>query len=195
MAKPIAPSVQQSESKIAGLLDQMKAVIRRSGLNDDQLQAIRDSGRLSKEFGKLLATIALQISGVFTFLVDYTKTAAQLIEEAAFDYKFVYADIPNRGKGQSTAHIQAVHLNRVITNRELVKELPNLVDPITALHFAISHPDEQRKYPLVTVWQDEAGRFFYLILSESAGGRELSVRGNGSGGGWDEDCRFLVFSK
>lgn len=75
MAKPIAPStsVEQSESKIAGLLDQLKAVIRRSGLNDDQLQAIRDSGRLPTMFEPVFQQLAAIVVNVVRITITSVK--------------------------------------------------------------------------------------------------------------------------
>ncbi len=75
MAKAIAPStsVEQSESKIAGLLDQIKAVIRRSGLNDDQLQAMRDSGRLPTEFEPMFQKLAVVVCNVVRLVISRAK--------------------------------------------------------------------------------------------------------------------------
>ncbi|MBI3952685.1 MAG: hypothetical protein HY336_01885 [Candidatus Doudnabacteria bacterium] len=75
MAKAIAPSVsvEQSESKIAGLLDQLKAVIRHSGLNDDQLQAIRDSGRLPVDFEPVFAKLAAVVCNAIRLTISTVK--------------------------------------------------------------------------------------------------------------------------
>lgn len=75
MAKPIAPStsVEQSEVKIAGLLDQLKAVIRRSGLNNDQLQAIRDSGQLPTMFELVFQRLAAVVINVVRLAITTPK--------------------------------------------------------------------------------------------------------------------------
>jgi|GEM_PF-7048340 len=73
MAKPIAPSVVQSESKIAGLLDQLKAVIRRSGLSNDQLQAIRDSSLLTVEFEPLLHRLSAVVCNFIRVAIGPVK--------------------------------------------------------------------------------------------------------------------------
>jgi hypothetical protein len=76
MAKPIAPSTSeqvQSESKVGGLLDQLRAVIRRSGLNDDQLQAIRDSGQLPTMFEPVFQQLVAIVVNVVRLTITSVK--------------------------------------------------------------------------------------------------------------------------
>jgi hypothetical protein len=102
MVKLIAPSEQvvQSESKVAGLLDQLKAVIRRSGLNNEQLQAIRDSGRLptmfETEFKRLAEIVVNAVRLRVTSIKEFTKpnSMKQLVkgndrlEPGVYEYTF-----------------------------------------------------------------------------------------------------------
>ena len=77
MDKPIAPStseqVQQSESKVGGLFDQVRPVIRRSNLNDDQLQAIRDSGQLPTLFESVWARLAAIVCNIVRLAITTPK--------------------------------------------------------------------------------------------------------------------------
>ena len=76
MANPIAPSTSeqvQSESKIGGLFDQLRLVIRRSNLNDDQLQAIRDSSQLPTLLESVWARLAAIVCNIVRLPITTPK--------------------------------------------------------------------------------------------------------------------------
>lgn len=76
MANPIAPSTSeqvQSESKIGGLFDQLRPVIRRSNLSDGQLQAIRDSGQLPTLFESVWARLAAIVCNIVRLTITTPK--------------------------------------------------------------------------------------------------------------------------
>lgn len=196
----IASSKPPSDRQVGMFFDKLRLRIgkriRDFGLTSQELQAVSSDGLREVEEGflSLLQFVVQKLGTIVDLTVDYGRAASELIEEARFDWKYLGIspeNIPVVGKGRKTVRVHQVHLNRVIYTRDLVNELPNMLDPIAALHYAIKHPDEQRKYSLAVVWKigDE---YFYLILDEDDGERGLDVDQVLPDGRWFESYRFLV---
>ena len=139
---------------------------------------------------------------------------AAMIEKGNFDSAMDYVGLQHRQSMLQTRFgdvaVSAVHIGRPITNADLVKELPNLVDPLTALNFAAQLGFVQQARPTATVWTEEGEEVvkgkegeedtirkttFYncLILAETQG-RSLSIyRASGPDVRWHEDYDFLIF--
>lgn len=145
--------------------------------------------------------VVSSIASIFTILVDYSQSLAQMISSGKYDW--VNSDITEEhfptGKagGKAEFHLELLHFNKVMFSDQVLTEMKKRsLRPATLselLAFGEKYPEEQRKYPIValgSVWRHWGGRRRVPFLCSYADGRGLGLRWFGYG--WVGGCRFLA---
>jgi len=137
---------------------------------------------------------------IFKVAVNYARPLMEMIRAGKYDY--VNSDIiakhfPVKGKDILPVELELVHLNKYISSDDAIAEIkqrgfrPAKIEELLA--FGEKYPEEQRKYPIVTlgsVWQHWYGGRSVPYLYRHDGRRGLDL--NCFEYVWNEDCRFLV---
>lgn len=127
--------------------------------------------------------------------VNYSQSLKTLVKAGKFDYQYINSGFSfNTEKKTATLEVELLHLNKVLTTKEVLEEVKQrgfrLLTIQEALEFAHQYPDEQRKNWLATI----DVQLWCLILSRDGSKRYLNVHQCHLGHNWREDCRFLVAS-
>ena len=139
-------------------------------------------------------------ANIFKVAVNYARPLMEMIRAGKYDY--VNSDIiakhfPVKGKDILPVELELVHLNKYISSDDAIAEIkqrgfrPAKIEELLA--FGEKYPEEQRKYPIVTlgsVWQHWYGGRSVPYLYRHDGRRGLDL--NCFEYVWNEDCRFLV---
>ncbi|MFA6454295.1 MAG: hypothetical protein WCV70_00325 [Patescibacteria group bacterium] len=156
---------------------------------------------LEKRFQDFISTFLIPVD------YDEPEAIAKAIEMNKFDWKYVGlspAEIPLVGTGRAIWDVHEVPFGRMMYNSDLPNALKQrgeelgykggfkFVDPLTALRFAWTKPDRQKKHQLAISFIDKGGRSWSLCLSENNGERHLYVYQFNPGDSWDEHVRFLA---
>lgn len=148
--------------------------------------------------------VAAAAQNIFSIVVDYSKSLAEMITSGNYDSKnsdITEENFPGkRNKGTEEVRLELIHLNRVISSKKALSEfdrmgfragtLPEL------LAFGAKYPDEQRKYPVVglgSVSRRLDGGRGVAGLGRDGSGRSLGL--GWFGGSWGPGCRFLAVRK
>jgi len=187
--------------------NQIADIIRQiadSGINRAQLQALRESGRLSALLREYMEDESSE-PNTYTVTVDYDQPLADMIKAGRYDWTNVditveHFPVKKRESGEVELHV--VHFGRSMTTKEVLVELdkrglrPAELPELLALGAA--HPDLQRKYSLVALgsgWQNPVGGVDVPFLLGHDGRRSLNLDWNDPGHRWYDGCRFVAVSK
>src|SRR4051812_20030954 len=119
-------------------------------------QAISDAQAISKPSQKRSEVIKLP--------VDYGLSVPQLVVANRFNARALVTTIglPLCGVGQMLMAVQDIELKRDMSFEELLEAYPNLVDWVTALHYALGQPHLQVNHRYATVRRGSDGLFWSL---------------------------------
>ena len=217
--KNLSPSKKGiSSGQVGKLKDMLEHGINKSTVFQNTLTAEVD--RFVKKVGpdlrdawvELLKRRFQDFIDIFRIPVDYdeydeSEAIARAIEAAEFDEKYVRlasVQIPLVGTGRVVREVHEVHFGRVMYNRDLPNALKErgeelgfkngfkFADPLTALRFAGTNPNQQRKYPLAILFTDHACQLWSLCLHGHSGGRHLNICRSGPDDNWHGLVRFLA---
>ncbi len=159
--------------------------------------------------GKAIKKAKSSAEGMFRVFVSYTQPLSDLIKSAEFNW--VNSDItekhfpinqrPNGAVEMKVFTVQdLVGATRSVTSKEVIQEMDNRgyrpAELPELLAFAMTNPDEQRKYPIVSlgsIWQDWLGDQGVPYLWGGGFGRSLYL--GWFDDGWDSRYRFLAVRK
>jgi len=85
-----------------------------------------------------------------------------------------------------------VPLGQVRTSKEILGLYPKILNPAEFFALGAKFPGEQRDNPIVDIWLDAVGRFWYAILDVGGGQRSVDVYRNHPDLKWYERCRVPV---
>jgi hypothetical protein len=110
----------------------------------------------------------------FTFIVDPKKTVPELLQACAFSHQVIpdpklLEELPAPSRYR-VVQVDAVEVVSA-TTAELVAQVPNRVDPNTALHLLSRYQDTGGT--LFTVWKNQDGDYGCLSRTEREGRREF----------------------
>ncbi len=141
--------------------------------------------------------------------VDYGEpnAIAKAIDEGKFEWKYVGLapeSIPLVGAGKVNREVHEVPFDKIMYNCDLPNALKErgkelgyangfkFADPLTALRYAATLPDRQRKYPLAILFTDVNGQLWYLYLHVNVTERGLNVSQDSPDNYWGGHVRFLA---
>lgn len=140
---------------------------------------------------------------VFPVTINLDMSLADMIK--AGDYGWVNENImaehfPVEGEGEYSVELEYYRFDRAVRGAEAIKLLDEAgFRPATLaelLVFGATHPEEQRKFPIVAVgssWRVRDSNLYVPCLCGHSGGRSLGLCWFGRE--FDSDYRFLVARK
>ena len=173
-------------------------------LGDDAFNWLISSDNLAKvrEFVDQQMA-AEEVGKTYTVTINYSKSLKEMIKVGEYDYH--HSDItaenfPIEGEGTVEVNLQLIHLNEVLSTKEVLAELdkqgmrPATLAELLALGWMFK--ELQREFPIValgSVWRNRNGHRDVPYLISRGSDRDLNLR-------WDDDawgghCRFLAVRK
>jgi len=147
----------------------------------------------------------MEVYKVYGVMVDYNLSLAEMIK--AGQYELINDDItgenfPIRGTGQQEVELMLVHLNRIVTTREVLEYLNSQgLEPAKIEHllaFGAVYPDAQREFPIVALGSSfvaDGGSRYYPYLRSDGHERRLNLSWDDADDHWGGSCRFLALRK
>lgn len=137
-----------------------------------------------------------------TLQVNYDLRLEAAVKAGKYDWVDGYISdkhFPSKRSGLAEIGIQLVHFNKVMSSKDILKELDEMglrpAELSELLAFGAKYPDEQRKYPIValgSVWHGWYDCQYVPCLERCGGKRGLDSR---FAYGWNECNRFLAVGK
>ena len=156
-----------------------------------------------KKAGKANEEEADKKEASYQVTVDYSQTLAQMVKAGKYDWvssRITQEYFPLKGKGAVEAKVELVHLDKVVTTKEVLAELDRLnLRPANIeelLAFGAKHPELQKQFPIValgSVWRDSDGYRLVPCLGWLGSERDLGLRWFGCA--WSGYYRFLAVRK
>lgn len=141
----------------------------------------------------------MNISSSYNIQVDYSKSLQEMIDEGKYDWKngdITAEHFPMTDDGIMNLEVILLHLNRDISTENAEQEIARLgLKPAKIEHllaFGAMYPEEQRKYPIVSLgssWVDRDSNRFVTCLDEGSRKRRLDLYWTDDD--WRGHCRFL----
>ncbi len=115
----------------------------------------------------------------------------------AGDYNDIYGELSKPEKIPHIVHpvdqkVKAVPLGKTTTLQEIYDSYPRMASLMTLFTLGSQCKEEQREAPILIVWKDAFGRFWYAILDGYGSDRYALARRSGPDGGFGGRCRVLV---
>lgn len=178
------------------------AIFNLGGSPDDELAKVRKNSQLAKKIAEMIMNFGKEVKQG-ELAQSYVELFNLLKELGRFDYKnddITPEHFPNEVLPSIDALMgaQVVHLGRSASTTDVEEHLKKLhLRPATffeLLLWAILHPEEQRKYPIIALgssWASARGALVAFLCGYAAG-RDLDLVC--VAGVWNGDCRFLALS-
>lgn len=185
----------------------MTAVNKRGGNDDDVYRLSLPEGQnLIDQIADIIvgAGKAVDERARKTFrVIGNFSSIAEGIKAGGYDKLFSSALSPEDIKGATVhsvdMHVKLAQLDQIVLIKELVAQLPSLVDLATLLAFGAQWPDVQREFPIATVWEDSEGQLWFAALDDNHQRRRLEIALDGPlfnstdiASEWGGEMRFLV---
>lgn len=87
--------------------------------------------------------------------------------------------------------VRTIPLSQIRTTEEIYN-FPKILTPAEFFAFGAKFPKEQCEAPILDVWLDALGRFWYAVLDVNGDERNVRVGQSRPGGKWSEGCRVPV---
>lgn len=150
------------------------------------------------------------IGNLLVVTIDVSLDFMGMIDVGNYDYKYINPeftaeDLPSFRNADADREVNLRKQNENTTTGQWLKLLDE--NPESTERFAhpfsllaigdkSQHPEEQREAPIFTFWASpRTGLLWYLILSEGADYRFLTVNRDSPDGRWSADCRAAVVGK
>ena len=160
---------------------------------------------ISSEKGEVEKPVipAIPLDDTYRFTVNRDQRFKAVVKAGKYDWMnddITEAHFPLTGSGTTELEGILVHFNRYISTNDALAELdrPGLrpADFQELCAFGATHPEVQRKFPIVelaSVWTYRGGYRCVAYLWSDADGRYLRL--SGVAGGLGDGYRFLAFRK
>jgi hypothetical protein len=153
------------------------------------LQAI-----ISDDETVIVPKISVTPTGKIYHITGNSRTAVAAFEALNCPVKWGLADKPAKIPmilQPVDAKVRLAPLGKVMTTEEIYN-LPKIASPAQVLAFGAKFQAEQLEGPIVTVWLDALGQFWYLVLYRLDDGRDVRVGQGGLQDEWRGGCRVLL---
>lgn len=188
----------------SGFVTALDKARKSAGVSDEDFhEAIKEDSPLIAKFVGLLAEGLKKGKNVFSVFVEYGRSVSDLVAAGNYDWKngdVNDKNFPNLQSGSHTTDIALVHLNRLASTEEILRELDRQGLKPADLHALLSlgakYPDLQREFPIAalgSVWQGRDGDRLVPYLGRSGSERDLSLCRTGND--WREYYRFAAVRK
>lgn len=180
----------------------VNAVLDQGG-NDDDLRRIIKEPDLAKQMAKLIVQKESVSAEVFTVVVDYSMSLADMIAVGRYDWTnsdITAENFPVSGEGQKEVEVELVHLNRDASTEEVLEELerrglrPAKIEELLAL--GAKYPELQKEFPIIafgSVWRDPDGGRYVPFLHWGDDERDLHL--DCFDNHWLDVCRYPAVRK
>jgi len=189
MSKKNADAIISGAGWIGSLAQGIVKGLRGKGISDEEIRKLV-SDEVETPIGKIVEVLAETLrkaANVFSVLVDYGRSVADLVADGKYDWKnddVNDKNFPDFRPRKGTVEVQLIHFNRVISTENVLNELDRqglkAADLHTLLSLGAKYPDLQREFPIValgSVWQNRnGGNRRVLCLLRDGSGRSLDLR-------------------
>ena len=186
---------------IGSFVGELIPALRERGIQDDQIHAlVTGNGLLLGKIADAIVEAVKQVKNLYTVCVDYTMRIDDLVVEGNYDWSngdITSDHFPSSRTSKADVEIELIHLNRIISSDEAVKELDRVgLRPAKAhelLAFGAKYPEIQREFPIValgSVWRDSDDDRRVVFLGRDGAERDANL--NWFENDWNDNCRFAA---
>ena len=205
MSKKNADSIISGAGWVGSLAQGIVKGLRGKGISDEEIRKLV-SDEVETPIGKIVDVLAETLrktANVFSVLVNYGRSVADLIAAGNYDWKdrdVNDRNFPTVRSGEARVDIILVHFNCYISTKDVLAELDKQglrpAELPELLVFGATYPDLQRQFPIValgSVWRGLDG--FRCVPCLSGGDSERGLSLFWIGRDWVALCRFAAVRK